>query len=165
MKNIFTNSMILMLVFCCFSDESFAQDKAEKTSEVKQMIDAKKFEFIAQSMTPTSGRMRQLTSYYSLIVKPDTLNSDLPYAGRAYSAPMDPAATGVSFISTSYDYKITDRKKGGWDIEIRPKDVNTVQTMQLTVYDNGSAYLRVQSNQRQPISYNGTVGAVKEKKQ
>src|SRR5687767_9610598 len=125
MKQMLSFSLVLMMFSALLSTDAFAQKSDEKSDEIKQLIDSKRFEFIAQSMTPTSGRMRQLTSYYSLIVKPDTLLSDLPYAGRAYSAPMDPTSTGVSFTSTSYDYKISDRKKGGWDIEIKPKDVNT----------------------------------------
>jgi len=99
--------------------------------------------------------LKQLTPGYSLKVSGDSLVANLPYFGRAYSAPMNPADAGINFTSTNFDYKVAERKKGGYDISIRSKDKTYNADFALTVYDNGSAYLQVTSTDKQPISFNG----------
>jgi hypothetical protein len=62
------------------------QKENNKEASVKKMIDSKRFQFVAQSAMPMSGQIRQLTTEYGLSLKNDTLESFLPYFGRAYSA-------------------------------------------------------------------------------
>ena len=130
-------------------------DKSDKEVSVKTMIDAHRYVFKAQSVHPTRGRVVQLNSEYDLSVSKDTVRSYLPYFGRAYSAPMDGKGGGIDFLSKDFEYTQKNRKKGGWDITIKPKDVNDVRELFLTVFDNGSASLRVSSNNRESISFNG----------
>jgi Domain of unknown function (DUF4251) len=132
-------------------------DKAGEQATIKSMIDAHKYVFKAQSASPTRGRIVQLTSDYDVAVTKDTVRSYLPYFGRAYSAPIDGKNSGIEFTSKDFEYLQKDRKKGGWDITIKPKDVNDVREMFLTIFDNGTASLRVSSNNREPISFNGYV--------
>jgi hypothetical protein len=89
---------------------------------------------------------------------------DVPYFGRAYTAPMDPTKGGIQFTSTKFEYKETKRKKGGWEILIKPKDTQDVSQMVLTVSETGFASLQVISNNRQPISFSGYVDEKKSKK-
>ncbi|HTE29828.1 MAG TPA: DUF4251 domain-containing protein, partial [Chryseolinea sp.] len=60
----------------------------------------------------------------------------------------------INFTSVSFDYKYSQRKKG-WDLTIKPKDANGIQDLSFTIFDNGTASLRVNSINRQPISFNG----------
>ena len=100
--------------------------------------------------------MRHVTGdNYSLRLSGDSLFSFLPYFGRAYSAPFPGTSGGYNFISTDFDYSAIQRKKGRWDILIRPKDVNDLREFFLTVSANGNASLKASSNNRQPITYNG----------
>jgi hypothetical protein len=71
---------------------------------------------------------------------------------------------GIHFTSTNFEYKVTERKKGGWDIVIKPKDVQAVQEFNFSIFDSGSASLQVNSTNRQPISFNGYVSEKKKKK-
>jgi hypothetical protein len=87
----------------------------------------------------------------------DTLRSYLPYFGRAYSAPIDGIGGGFDFTSKDFDYKLKNRRKGGWDITIKPRDVSDVREIYLTVFENGFASVRVASNNREPISFNGHI--------
>jgi hypothetical protein len=121
------------------------------------MIDAPHFIFKAQSAQPSRGRIVHLNSEYGLSVSGDTLHSYLPYFGRAYSAPIDGRGGGIDFTSRDFRYNKQERKKGRWDISIRPADAKDVREMFLTVFDNGSASLRVHSNNREVISFNGYV--------
>jgi hypothetical protein len=87
----------------------------------------------------------------------DTVVTDLPYFGRAFVAPMNPSEGGIHFTSTQFTYTIDERKKGGWDITILPKDAKDVRQMFLTVSREGYATLRVSSNNRQNIGFSGYI--------
>ncbi len=156
---------IVFIAFAAFSDNVHAQKKEEKIATTTQLVEAKRFEFVAQSMSPQGGRLRQLTSYYFVKIMADSVIADLPYVGRSYSAPINSSDVGINFTSTEYTYEVKPRKKGGWDINIKPKDKPEVQQLQLTVYESGTAYLQVISTNRQMISFNGDVQPIKEKKQ
>lgn len=131
--------------------------KANKETEIAQLIQSKNFVFKATSASPTGGRVWQLTSDYSFRVAEDTVRADLPYFGRAYSAPINPSDGGINFSSSQFDYKSETRKKGGWQILVQPKDHNDVRQMVLNVTKSGNATLQVFSNNRQPISFNGYI--------
>lgn len=127
----------------------------------KGMIDAKNFVFKAQSANPMTGAPVQLSTGYDLTVSKDHITAYLPYFGRATTAPIDPTDGGIKFTSQSYVYNVTSHKGGGWDVMIDLKDVPTVRSMTLTIFDNGTATLDVTSNQRDPITFRGKIEAFK----
>lgn len=133
-----------------------ASKKAEKEAAVKAMVEAQRYVFKPQSANPQRGRTMQLTTEYTVKVSKDTIVSDLPYFGRAFSAPIDPTKGGIQFNSTKFDYQQIPIKKG-WQITIKPTDVSDVQQFFLTIFNNGSATLQVTSTNRTPISFNGYV--------
>lgn len=139
------------------------ENKKEKATSIKTLLDSKSFVFKAQSALPTIGTTRQLTSDYDLRLTGDTLQSYLPYFGRAYQAPINPADGGIRFTSTEFEYKLVEQKKGRYEVDIRPKDEKDVRIMHLSVSKNGYASLQVLSNNRQPITFNGYVTAVRKK--
>jgi len=155
MKTLQIIQLTCFFILAIFSNTN-AQD-SRSTAAIKTMIESKHFLFIAQMASPMSGRTRQLTSDYDLKIKPDTIDSDLPYFGRAYTAPIDPADAGIDFTSVKFDYNIIPGKKGGWEITIKPKDVTDINGMYLSVSENGYALLRVNSNNRQAISFTGYI--------
>jgi len=124
------------------------------------LVDAKHFVFKANSVSPATGSLRQLTpGYYTLQVKGDTLVADLPYFGQAYQAPIDPTKAGLTFTATGYSYEVNNKSKR-WDITIKTNDAseaNGVTQIYLNVYNNGSANLQVTSLNRHAISFYGVV--------
>jgi hypothetical protein len=157
-KLIKKTSIILTLVMLSVNFSN-AQEEAKDSQKlaVERLIESKNFTFIAQTATPMGGRFINLNSVYDLKITADTLNSDLPYFGRAFVAPMNPTESALRFTSTEFNYDIKERKKGGWDITIRPKDAKDVRQMYMTISENGYATLQVTSNNRQPISFNGVI--------
>lgn len=160
----FFNKAFVAAVVSLFSlvTNSNAQDvksnkKDQKEAEIRNLVQSKQFVFVAQSAAPLGRRTLNLTSIYDLRLSPDTLVAELPYFGRAYVAPIDPTQGGINFTSTNFAYTINDRKKGGWDITLLPKDAQDVRQMFLTVSQDGYATLQVTSNNRQPINFNGYV--------
>jgi len=155
-------AMLLVLVASMqitFAQES-KQDKIEaQAAALKTLVESKNFVFVPQSVTPLTGRTRQLTSYYDLMISKDTITSNLPYFGRAYTAPINPEDAGISFTSTDFEYYATPGKKGGWVIVIKFKNQTQAREMNLTIFDNGRADLVVSSNNRQSISFSGDIKA------
>ena len=127
---------------------------------VKKLIDSKTYVFHAQSATPMGGSTRQLTSYYNMTLTGDSLVTYLPYFGRAYTPTM-PNEAGLDFISSNFTYKVKERKKGGWEITIEPKDQRNVRSMILSISESGYTSLNVTSNNRQPISFYGYISEKK----
>jgi hypothetical protein len=140
--------------------QSSKQDKAARErAQIKNMVDSQNYVFKAQTALPMSGRMRQLTSDYDLKVSRKSLESYLPYFGRAYTAPIDPSEGGIKFISKDFDYKASEKKKGGWDILIKPRDTRDIQLLVFNISENGNAVLQVNLNNKQPITFNGYITA------
>ena len=149
---------ILPLVFIV--DFSNAQDKKteqNETTNVESIVESSRFEFAAESASPMSGRTINLSTGYTFTVLPDSIISYLPYYGRAFQAPMDPEDAGIKFTSTDFTYAIKDKRKGGWNITVKPKDVKNSLQISLSVSANGRASLHIISSNRQAISFNGFI--------
>ncbi len=130
-------------------------------ADMKSAVENRAYTFTAQTASPQGGGFIQLTpAYYTLKVKGDTLICDLPYYGRVYNASYGGDA-GLKFTSVKYEYKVTPRKKGGWNIKIETKDLTTSRRLWITMFDNGSATVNFSSSDRQAISYQGSVAGKK----
>jgi hypothetical protein len=157
-----TRLFLLLAVTAGCNVMAYAQDgtkskKADKAALIQNIVEAQNYVFRAQMALPMSGRSRQLTSEYNLQVGRDTVVAYLPYFGRAYSAPIGNTDGGINFLSKDFDYQKNERKKGGWEIVIKPRDYKEVQQMTLSISTDGYASLQVTSTNRQPISFNGYV--------
>lgn len=157
MKTVFKISKYLLVLLAITAFASQATSAQDSTS-VKDAVQSQNFVFVAQWVNPMRGRLRQLTSYYDMYVSKDSLTSELPYFGRAFTAPINPSEAGIEFTTTKFSYDISNRKKGGWRITIKPGGVD-VNQMILTVFSDGKATLQVLSNSRDAISFNGYIKA------
>jgi hypothetical protein len=148
---------------------SIAQDsavnlkKSTTANAITSLVESKHFVFVPETVSPIGAASRSLNGEYDLVIAGDTLISTLPYFGRAYSAPANPSEGPLRFTTTNFDYKTNPRRRGGWDIQIKPKGVN-VQQMNLFIYENGFASVQVTSNNRQPISFSGHIEEIKKRK-
>lgn len=151
--------LIFLIALASFKTNLGQETNADKSknenTEIQNLISSKNYVFVAQTALPIGSRAINLTTAYDLRVLGDTVVSELPYFGRAFVAPMNPSEGGIRFTSTDFNYTVKDRKKGGWDIAILPKDAKDVRQMLLSVTESGYGSLQVISNNRQQISYNG----------
>lgn len=136
---------------------AYAQDTETQNLTISKKILDKNYVFIAQMAQPMNGGSLPLSGGYELRISPDKVVAELPYFGRAYSAPYGSLDGGIKFNSNQFDYTMTNRKKGKWDISIKPKDVQNVQQLFLTVFEDGTARLQVTNINRQPISFSGRI--------
>ncbi len=169
---------ILGLALIFMGIHSYAQtDKATTT----KIVEAKNFIFNATTAMPMAnndlnqvlakmqnsggvGSINLAGSSYDLRITPDSVVAYLPYYGRAYTGTLDPNDSGTKFTSKKFTYKSEKGKKGNWTITVNPKDVKDGQRLTLNVSESGYATLFVINNNRQPISFSGTISEPKEKK-
>ena len=140
-----------------YAQNNKKQKESEKAASVRALLESKNYVFKPQTALPTSGTSQQLTQDFELKVTGDTVQSYLPYFGRAFSATIGQTEGGIRFTSTDFGYTIRQRRKGDWEIGIQPKDAGDVRQLLLRVSENGYGTLQVTSNNRQPISFNGYV--------
>jgi len=160
----------LSLIACFFLMSiapGWAQSKKEirekaKAAEVQKLLESKRFSFKAQTAQPMRGGSINLTSNYDLTIRKDTLQSYLPYFGRAYSAPMNATESPLTFNTTNFKYTSSNGKKGSKEISIEIKDqAANVRKFYLSVSAQGYATLQVLNSNRDPISFNGYISAIK----
>ncbi len=157
-NNLFGKIFLFAFFAVVFTSSISAQVKG---SSIKNIVEAREFVFHAQTALPTSGPSRQLTSEYDLKISKNSVVSYLPFFGRAYSLPYGSTEGGFNFTSTKFDYSSINRKKGGWEISIKPKDVSDFREFLLTLSESGYGTLQVITNTRQPISFTGYITTVK----
>jgi hypothetical protein len=141
-------SFICLLAACSPKTASQGNDQAASTST--ELLESRNYVFKAITAIPARGRSIQLNSDYTLRVSKDTVRADLPFFGRAYTAPIGQSSGGFEFTSTQFDYKQNVRKNGAYEIEIIPRDHRDVQRMLLTVSTSGygSLYINIQRSHR-----------------
>ncbi len=148
---------IWLLLLSLFAGSAIKAQEADKTT-VEKMINDKEFIFHAHSAAPLGGATIQLTSPYDLRISNDTLISHLPYFGRAFVGGYGTGESGIQFTSTSFEYKVKQKRKGGWEIRLTPEDQRDVRLLQLNISESGYGTLQVFSDNRQAISFRGYMG-------
>jgi hypothetical protein len=126
------------------------------SATLKTILQHKNFTFKAQSAWPLQGTVVQLTAGYDMKVMQDSLNTYLPYFGRAFTAGYGREG-GINFTSSKFEYKLKEKSKGGWEISIKPTDTRDVTELTYSISANGYATLQVISTNRQAISYYGFI--------
>jgi hypothetical protein len=153
-----TITIILMtcLSFTVSAQNSKKEKEAAHAALIAKMVEAKQYTFEVESALPSGRKTIHLSPGYIVRISGDTLISNLPYYGQAYSA-AGVGESGYNFTSTSLDYSVTNRKKGGWEIDIKTKDQQQNPQFSFTIFENGNASLMVTSMNRQNIQYSGYI--------
>lgn len=154
---------VLLLIGLPFSN--YAQDNSADTSKLKptaKLLLNRTYQFVATYVQPMSGRQKNVIGdNYTFKVNKDMIEADLPYFGKSTSAPIGSGDVGMKFTSKDFTYESKTLTKSREQIIIKPKDVNDIQEIDLTVFPDGTTDLRINSNTRQPISYRGNIEAIK----
>ncbi|HPF52008.1 MAG TPA: DUF4251 domain-containing protein [Draconibacterium sp.] len=170
MKNLLIVVLIVVSANIGFAQETMTRkekreaQKAEQIKKTKLLVESNAWQFDAEQMLPTSGKSKTLTTPYNIVVKDGELNSYLPYFGRAYRADYGSTESPLIFESEIRDYKVEPGKKNDWNITFETKNKNDVLNYNLYISESGSSSLRINSTDRQSISFHGNLVEIEEKK-
>jgi Domain of unknown function (DUF4251) len=134
------------------------QQKAEQYLLLKDLVQSGSYEFKALRAIPQKGRQIDLATRDNFMrIKDGRASADLPFFGRAFSASIASADSGIKFDGTPENYEVEENDKKQSVIikfRIRAKAENFDCTLSIS---SSSASLIVISSQRSTMNYNGTV--------
>lgn len=168
-KIIYIISSVILISLTSCSSQSYITEDA-----FNQVINSSEFSFHAKKALPnnldvmnalssmpgaTYTRIMNLDEGYGFQLKKGEMSSALPYFGRLYNASSygNRDKAGFTFTSNNITVSKTEGKKGKWIYRITANDQYNTPTYVLEVFKNGQAYLSINSNDRQPISYDGYI--------
>ena len=163
MKNLGLIYKTCLVIGFCFLLSACAtqKEKQARVSLIDSLMKSNSFKFVAQQANPLrasliDSRLKQLDGSYYLKINKDTLDCYLPYFGVAQQAPYGSNDNGIQFTTTKFTY---DKKQLGktFEITIVPKNTDKANRLFLSISESGTATLNVNSNNRDAISFNGTI--------
>ena len=151
-------SMVALLVLVGCATQ---QERAERRSKMREAVEGavanRQFHIDIKSMNSMRYGSRTVTPDFFLELRGDTLRSYLPYLGQAHQAPMVSPAKGLNFEEPIL--KLTASKSetsaGETRMAIDVKTQEDTYHYVLELYENGQAYIRVNSQHLDPISFDG----------
>lgn len=131
--------------------------KTEKQKQTQALIDSKKFVFVGRTALPQGFNAIDLTTNANYLqFRPDTIKSEMPFFGRAFSGVGYGSDVGLHFEGAPQEFIVKKGKKS-YEIKVVVKGKNDTYRVLLSVFFEGSATLSISSNNRSTISYNGDV--------
>lgn len=140
------------------------EQKLEKQKEIAALVESKEFNFVGITAYPLGIKSVDLTTNPNFLkFEKDSINSEMPFFGRAYSGvSYGEANIGLYFKGKIQDYSIAKKKKN-YIIYAKIKDKRDSYNIQLTVFFEGTASLAINSFNKSSISYSGRIEKLKEK--
>ena len=134
-----------------------AESKIEKGKQISLLIDSKEFVFVGKRAFPQGFRSIDLTTNTNFIeFKPDLIKSEMPFFGTGYSGIGFGRDIGLKFEGKPLDFSIVRTKKS-YELTARVRGEGDVFRITLSILDEGSATLTINSNNRSAISYYGEI--------
>jgi hypothetical protein len=158
---------LLMLVSCATQQER-AEQRAKMRQAVEEAVNSRQLHIDIKSMNSMRYGARSVTPDFFLELRGDTLCSYLPYLGQAHQAPMMSPSMGLNFeapiikLTESQPKATNGQPKGGndnniWRLTIDVKTKEDSFRYIIDLYDSGEAYIRVNSQRLDPISFDGRI--------
>lgn len=163
----------IVVMLCCFlsapivaqqqtKKEVKAAAALQKQKEIDALIDSKNFVFDAEKAIPLGYRFILLDrNSYFVKFTADQVNADLPFFGRAYSAPYGKSG-GINFEGKPENVQV-EKKKKSYIVKATVRGKDDVYNLLFSVFFNGSTSLSVSSNNRASITFDGVIRAPKNK--
>lgn len=151
--------LLATLAMGCATSEAARQQRAQKLAMTQKKMSeglAQRHYTIDIDRAHPQGPVGviTLTSPYSVTVSGDTLKSDLPFFGRAYSVPYG-GGKGLRFTAPITYYEEADNRRGEHIVYIDATDTEDSYRYIITLLVGGSASVSVQPRQRSHIEFTG----------
>lgn len=168
MKTIVLSFFLSFLMLTGFAQEKTKQQlkeekKLAQQKEVDEIINSKEFEFEGQKAYPQGGRTIDLTTNANYLrFKNDSIYSEMPFFGRAYSGVAYGGGGGLDFKGAIKNYSV-EKKEKKYIIKGEVRDASDNYTVYLTVFFDKGASMTISSNNRASINYSGRIEKLKKK--
>lgn len=162
MKTVVLSFFLSFSMLISFGQEKTKQQikeekKLAEQKKVEVLIDSKDYEFKAVMAYPQRGRSIDLTTNPNFLrIKNDSVDSEMPYFGRAYSGIGYGNGGGLDFKGVMKGYSMTKNKKD-YTIRAEVNDKSDNYKITLIVFFDGGASLNISSNNRDSINYRGSI--------
>lgn len=169
-----SSAILYMSTICisalCFGNCSASHGTNTSSKQITNAISNRQFTFVAEQALPqdysfaqilnntNTLSLLQLSNDYQITVNPTRIEVDLPFFGRAYQAPIPSDKGGFKSVINHFKYDYSKASKNGFiNIRITPKNDKELEFITLKVSENGKTIVTVVSNQKQPMSFLGTI--------
>ncbi|NDV45545.1 DUF4251 domain-containing protein [Paludibacter sp. 221] len=161
MKTIIKASLSVFVLLATVACSS-VKTNLERLNEVTQKINAKDYTIGVNYANPMRGKQIYLNFDYDLRIKNDSAFAYLPYYGVVSRAPYGGGKGGIKFAEPMKEYSIAPNKKNdGWDIRFKVDTPDYNYDIMMNVFNDGSSLIKVNSFQRDPISFSGAIKGLK----
>lgn len=139
------------------------EQKLAKQKKMEELLNSKNYEFVGDWAYPQGGRSISLTTNPNYFrIKNDSIYSEMPYFGRAYSGVAYGGDGGLKFKGIMKNYSLKSNKKN-FLLNAEVKGESDNYSITLTVFFDGGASLSINSNNRASINYRGNIDKIKTK--
>lgn len=116
------------------------------------LVNSKRFQFIANSITPLSSPTVLLTQPFNVVVKNDTLIASLPVQA-------DPdKQVRIENTDKNFQAQVSSKKtRSGYDVTVSFLGATAPAQYSFEIARNGTATLRITGNGRPEVSYGGYI--------
>jgi hypothetical protein len=169
MKKLIVLGLLLFPLLNSYSQtrkELRQQKRTEEYKASKTLVETKCYEFSADKVNPQRGGSIDLTTNPNYLKVNDSIaEASMPFFGRAYNIPYG-GSGGINFKGELINYSVEENtKKLRLVVSFRVKSDGDVFDCTLTINSNESVTLLIISQQRESISYYGTIESLETKKQ
>ena len=156
-KRICMGLLMVTILMSCATQQERAERAAQRQIAIKEAIEKRLWCIDITSMHTMRYGMKAVTPDFYLELRNDTLRSYLPYLGQAYQTPMMSPSQGLNFEEPVLRYQQSKKKEHQYEILINVKTKEDAYVYWIDIYDSGEASIRVRSNNRDPISFDGHI--------
>lgn len=150
--------VILFFVLLFSTNQLQAQAVQKEQNAYEQILKEQDFTFTAQAYATASSGKKQMTDPYSFKVSLDSIVGVLPYYGQSYTAQINLTDGSINFSILKYKYEMIEKKKGRYQVSIKPEDKNTtIKSFYMTIFTDGTGQVDVLSRNREPMTFYGSI--------
>lgn len=150
-------ALLLSVLAACATKQERAERLAQTRMGIMEALAKRQLRIEVRSMNTMRYGSRIVTPDFFLELRGDTLRSYLPYLGVAHQAPMASPSEGLNFETVMKSYHQSNPKPDLARLEIEAKTKEDFFVYHIEVYYTGKAFISVQSQHRDPISFDGEV--------
>jgi hypothetical protein len=150
-------AVLLSVLAACATKQERAERLAQTRQSIMEALANRQMRIEVRSMNTVRYGSKIVTPDFFLELRGDTLRSYLPYLGVAHQAPMASPSEGLNFETVMKSYHQSKPKPDLARLEIEAKTKEDFFVYHIEVYYTGKAFISVQSQHRDPISFDGEV--------